>query len=67
MPVLTLDERIGLLEACKWVDEVVVIDEYAVRLDFMDKHNITFVTHGALPSPPSWVASPSRCTHYAQP
>ena len=43
---MTLDERIKLLEGCKWVDEIVVIEEYAVRLEFMDKHNIAFVTHG---------------------
>ena len=31
-------QRIELLHACKWVDEVVVIPEYAVRLSFMDEH-----------------------------
>ena len=34
---MTLDERIKLLEGCKWVDEIVVIEEYAVRLEFMER------------------------------
>eukprot|EP00747_Dinoflagellata_sp_TGD_P168470 gnl/TRDRNA2_/TRDRNA2_194912_c0_seq1.p1 gnl/TRDRNA2_/TRDRNA2_194912_c0~~gnl/TRDRNA2_/TRDRNA2_194912_c0_seq1.p1 ORF type:complete len:439 (-),score=75.68 gnl/TRDRNA2_/TRDRNA2_194912_c0_seq1:99-1376(-) len=46
LPVFSLEERISLLHACKWVDEVVVIDEYAVRLSFLDQHNCELVTHG---------------------
>ena len=45
-PVFTLDERVALLNSCKWVDEVAVIDEYAVPLSFMDSVRCEFVTHG---------------------
>lgn len=46
-----LDEsvRLGSVRACKWVDEVVFPAPWFPNLELLDKHNIDFAAHDALP------------------
>lgn len=45
-PVMCQSERIDLVEACKWVDEVVVIPEYIIDVKLLDSMHCDFVAHG---------------------
>ena len=45
-PVLTMDERIRVVEACKYVDEVIPDAPIVVTQAFLDSHNIQYVMHG---------------------
>ncbi|CAL5010343.1 unnamed protein product [Urochloa decumbens] len=47
--VMTEDERYESLRHCKWVDEVIPDAPWIISQEFIDKHNIDFVTHDALP------------------
>lgn len=47
--VMTEDERYESLRHCKWVDEVIPDAPWVVTKEFLDKHNIDFVAHDALP------------------
>ncbi|OAE28237.1 hypothetical protein AXG93_4492s1280 [Marchantia polymorpha subsp. ruderalis] len=42
-------ERYESLRHCKWVDEVVEDAPWVITQEFLDKHNIDFVAHDALP------------------
>lgn len=44
-PVLTMDERIKVIEACKFVDEVIPNAPLKVSKDFLRMHNIDKVVH----------------------
>lgn len=45
-PIMTLAERVAVIEACRWVDEVVPGAPFTVTEEFLDEHHITTVVHG---------------------
>jgi len=45
-PILTMEERIKVIEACKYVDEVVPNAPLKVTKDFVKLHNIKRICHG---------------------
>jgi len=47
--VMTEDERYESLRHCKWVDEVIPDAPWVITQEYLDKHNIDFVAHDALP------------------
>jgi choline-phosphate cytidylyltransferase len=47
--VMNEAERYESLRHCKWVDEVVQDAPWVITMEFLDKHNIDFVAHDALP------------------
>lgn len=47
--VMNEAERYESLRHCKWVDEVVQDAPWVITEEFLDKHNIDFVAHDALP------------------
>eukprot|EP00656_Telonema_subtile_P040548 TRINITY_DN45627_c0_g2_i1.p1 TRINITY_DN45627_c0_g2~~TRINITY_DN45627_c0_g2_i1.p1 ORF type:complete len:349 (-),score=94.41 TRINITY_DN45627_c0_g2_i1:242-1288(-) len=46
MPVLNNEERLALVNACKWVDEVAFGTPYNPTVDLLDELNCDFVAHG---------------------
>ncbi|CAI0401517.1 unnamed protein product [Linum tenue] len=47
--VMTDKERYESLRHCKWVDEVIPDAPWVVTAEFLDKHQIDYVAHDALP------------------
>lgn len=47
--VMTEDERYESLRHCKWVDEVIPDAPWVLTQEFIDKHQIDYVAHDALP------------------
>ncbi|KAK3157264.1 hypothetical protein QOZ80_2AG0118490 [Eleusine coracana subsp. coracana] len=47
--VMTQEERYESLRHCKWVDEVIPDAPWVLTQEFMDKHQIDYVAHDALP------------------
>ncbi|KAJ6850132.1 choline-phosphate cytidylyltransferase 2-like [Iris pallida] len=47
--VMTEAERYESLRHCKWVDEVIPDAPWVLTQDFIDKHQIDYVAHDALP------------------
>ena len=47
--VMTEDERYEAVRHCKWVDEVIRDAPWVVTLDFLEKNDIDYVAHDALP------------------
>lgn len=45
-PILTQKERIKVMEACKYVDEIIADAPLAPTKEFIEKHHIDFVVHG---------------------
>ena len=45
-PIMTLAERVAVIEACRWVDEVIADAPFTVTEDFLEEHAITTVVHG---------------------
>ncbi len=45
-PVLTLEERVAMLEGCKYIDEVIVAPPLRLTQEMIDKYNITYVVRG---------------------
>lgn len=45
-PICTMDERITVVEACRYVDEVVPQAPLAVTADWIERHRIDLVAHG---------------------
>lgn len=45
-PVMTLTERVAVIEACRYVDEVVADAPFALTADFLTQHAISVVVHG---------------------
>ncbi|WP_207084923.1 adenylyltransferase/cytidyltransferase family protein [Nocardioides sp. S5] len=45
-PIMTLAERVAVIESCRYVDEVVADAPFLVDEDFLEKHAITTVVHG---------------------
>ncbi|XP_075518673.1 choline-phosphate cytidylyltransferase 2-like [Primulina tabacum] len=47
--VMTESERYESLRHCKWVDEVIPDAPWVINQEFLDKHQIDYVAHDALP------------------
>ncbi|CAN6283767.1 unnamed protein product [Urochloa humidicola] len=47
--VMTQEERYESLRHCKWVDEVIPDAPWVLTQEFIDKHEIDYVAHDALP------------------
>jgi cytidyltransferase-like protein len=45
-PIMTLAERVAVIEACRHVDEVLPDAPYAVTIEFLDRHDISVLVHG---------------------
>lgn len=45
-PIMTLAERVAVIESCKYVDEVIPDSPDRVTQDFLDAYRITTVVHG---------------------
>jgi choline-phosphate cytidylyltransferase len=50
-PILTHDERIRSLRACKYVDEVIENAPWIITQEFLDRHRIDYVCHDDAPYP----------------
>jgi cytidyltransferase-like protein len=50
-PIMTLPERLAVVDACRYVDEVLRDAPYAVTGAFLDQHDLAFVVHGDDSSP----------------
>src|SRR3989304_22586 len=46
LPILTHEERVAAIKACRYVDEVIPNAPVAVTAEFIDEHNIDVVVHG---------------------
>ena len=47
--VNTQEERVAIIEHCKWTDEVICPCPWVITLDFLREHNIHYVAHDDLP------------------
>jgi len=45
-PIMTLEERVAVVRACRYVDEVVAAAPDVVTLEFLREHDISLVVHG---------------------
>src|SRR6201991_1372536 len=45
-PIMTLAERVAVIESCRYVDEVVADAPLRVTEEFLAEHGITTVVHG---------------------
>ncbi|MBS3940053.1 MAG: adenylyltransferase/cytidyltransferase family protein [Actinobacteria bacterium] len=45
-PVMTLEERVAVIEACRYVDEVIPAAPDVVTLAFLRAHDLAVVVHG---------------------
>jgi cytidyltransferase-like protein len=45
-PVMTLDERVRVVEACRYVDEVIPDAPFGIGADWLSRHRIDLVVHG---------------------
>ena len=49
-PVMTLDERVGAVQACRYVSDVITAAPVAIDEAFLATHNIDMVFHGHTPA-----------------
>lgn len=45
-PIMTLDERVAVIEACRYVDEVIADAPDQLTREFLDEHRLSLVVHG---------------------
>jgi glycerol-3-phosphate cytidylyltransferase len=45
-PIMNLAERVAVIEACRYVDEVLPDAPFQVDEEFLDEHDIAVVVHG---------------------
>jgi len=45
-PIMTLEERVAVISACRYVDEVISPAPFRVTRDFIDRYDISYVVHG---------------------
>lgn len=45
-PVMTMEERVGVVRGCRYVDEVIAEAPLRVTRDFVERHGIDLVVHG---------------------
>ena len=48
-PILSMEERISVIETCKYVDQVISDAPLHITEEYMDMHNIDLVIHGHSP------------------
>ena len=46
VPILTLQERVAMIKACKYVDEVIVAPPLRLTKEWIQEHQIDLVVHG---------------------
>lgn len=46
MPVMNYEERLAMVRACKWVDEVVQDAPYSADIQWLDSVNCKYIAHG---------------------
>ena len=46
-PILTMEERVGCIAGCRYVDEVLPNAPWVTDRDWIEKHNINLVAHGS--------------------
>jgi cytidyltransferase-like protein len=46
LPIMTLTERVAVIEACRYVDEVIPDAPDRLTTEFLDEHNLALVVHG---------------------
>jgi cytidyltransferase-like protein len=44
-PILTMDERIGVIESCKYVNKVIPNAPLVITKEYLDEYNIDLVVH----------------------
>jgi cytidyltransferase-like protein len=47
VPVMTLEERVAVIQACRYVDEVIADSPAVVTSEFMERNEISVVVHGS--------------------
>lgn len=47
VPVMALEERVAVIQACRYVDEVIADAPSVVTSEFMKRHEISVVVHGS--------------------
>ena len=45
-PIMTLTERVAVIEACRYVDEVIPDAPDRLTTEFLDEHRVALVAHG---------------------
>jgi cytidyltransferase-like protein len=45
-PIMSLAERVAVIEACRYVDEVIPDAPYRLTRQFLDEHDLALVVHG---------------------
>ena len=45
-PIMTLDERVAVIEACRYVDEVLPDAPNRITPEFLEQHRLALVVHG---------------------
>jgi cytidyltransferase-like protein len=45
-PIMTLTERVAVIGACRYVDEVIPDSPYRLTQEFLDEHDLALVVHG---------------------
>ena len=45
-PIMSIKERVALVRACKWVDEIVEDVDYDPTIALLDRLNCSHVAHG---------------------
>lgn len=45
-PLTSLAERVAVVEACRYVDEVLPNAPYRITVEFLEEHDISLVVHG---------------------
>ena len=45
-PIMTMDDRVAVIEACRYVDEVIPDSPNRVTREFLDEHDLAVVVHG---------------------
>ncbi len=45
-PIMTLAERVAVIEACRHVDEVIADSPHRVTREFLEEHRLSLVVHG---------------------
>lgn len=46
IPILSLEERVAVIQACRYVDEVIVAPPLCASIEWLKEHQIDLVVHG---------------------